>query len=695
MSWKIGIDTGGTFTDVAAFDMANRTLRVAKVPSNPQRPDLAVVAGLQSILSERASEIGPADIGFFGHGTTVATNALLELKGMRPGLLLTKGYRGVYEVRGGSRPRAAELIDAFYRKPTPLVRQEFTYEIDERIASDGSVVRPLDEESVMRAAQLLRKQGIGSVAICFLFSFANPSHELRAAEIFRDEYPECRISLSNSVLPVIREYRRISTTLLDAYVGPVVETYLRRLTDHLRDVNLSAKKAYVMQSNGGLMRIDVAANYPNQTLLSGPAAGVVLGAAIGKAAGVAKLITFDMGGTSTDISAIVDGAYAETREGEIGGQDIGTPMMEIRTFGAGGGTIASIGSDGLLKTGPQSAGAYPGPASYDRGGTLPTVTDANVVLGYIGPGSLTGGRMQMKPDLARAAIEREIAKPLDLGVEQAALGIIRVVNVSMEVGLRLALADKGLDPRQFSLVAFGGSGPLHAGRLARNVHIPEVIVPPHPGISCALGLLLTDVKHLYVHSWIGSLMTCALDELNSAIAILEDKARDDAEQEDIDFHEVQLSRHLDLRYPKQGYELTIACPRKITEADRLPIRHAFDSMHREVFGTAAPDEVPEIVNVRLSALTELPKFDPPPISSGSANADKARIGEREALFEEYEAYRPVPVYRRDLLRAGNVIDGPAIVEQFDATTVIYPDQRAEIDAVGNLRIQVEMRKALS
>jgi N-methylhydantoinase A len=525
--------------------------------------------------------------------------------------------------------------------------------------------------------------------VCYLFAFMNPEHEERTAQIIRDEHPNCRVSLSSSILPVIREYKRVSTTVLDAYVGPIVERYLRQLSRSLRRVKVATEQVYVMQSNGGLMRIDIGANYPNQTLLSGPAAGVVFGAAIAQRVSEGNVVTFDMGGTSADIGTIVNGQYAETRDGQIGGQDIGTSMIELRTFGAGGGTIAWIGPDGLLKVGPQSAGADPGPVCYGRGGTKATVTDANVVLGYLGADSFLGGQMRIDPDAARNAIERDVAQPFSLGVEEAALGVARVVNVTMEVGIRLALTERGLDPRKFALMAFGGCGPIHAARLARNVRIPRVIVPPYPGISCAMGLLQTDVRHQYVQSRVAPLLTCSLEEVNGILDALAAKARADAELEGFDPDGIDLGCQLDLRYPHQGYELSVPCSRPLREADRAAVRHTFDQVHLQVFGTNAPDEAPELVNVRLTSVAPIPKLTLTEQPKAGPSPEAAKRGERPVFFEETGKFVPTPIYRRDALNPGNRIVGPAIVEQLDATTVIYPRQAAHVDRLANLVLEVE------
>ena len=690
-NWMVGIDTGGTFTDVAALEAGTGRLHITKVPSTPDDPSKAVLDGLATLLSE-LPEIKTPEVQFFAHGTTVATNCLLELKGARAGLLLNRGFRAIYELRGGTRPSGSDLIDTFYQKPMVLTPQKYTQEIGGRIAYDGSELEPIDEGSVRQAVRKLRDRGVTSIAVCFLFSFMNPAHEQRAAAIIREEYPECRVSLSSVVLPVIREYQRVSTTVVDAYVGPVIETYLRRLSERLRELGMATEQKFIMQSNGGLMRVDIAANYPNQTLLSGPAAGVVFGAQLGQAVNEQHVVTFDMGGTSTDISVLPSGMYQETRQGKISGQDLGTPMIQIRTLGAGGGTIAWIGPDGLLKAGPRSAGAAPGPACYGQGGEEPTVTDADVALGYLDPRGLVGGRVKLNKDLAVAAIRKRVAEPLKLSLEEAALGVIKVVNVNMEVGLRLSLAERGLDHRNFALVAFGGAGPVHGTRVARNVGIPRVIVPPYPGISCAMGLLQTDVKHYYLRSRLAPLTGLPVDEINALFAGLEQRALQEAAEEGFGRDQVALTYQMDLRYPYQGYELTVECPTPpFKEADKETVRRSFDRLHQQVYATSAPQEVPDVVNLRVMSVSAVPHLVLPDLAGGSAQPEAAALkGTRPVLFEEYREYRDTPVYRRDGLRPGNIIDGPAIIEQLDSTTVVLPAQRVTVHRTGTLSIAVEV-----
>ena len=688
-NWMVGIDTGGTFTDVTALEVNSRTLRIAKVPSTPDDPSRAVLNGIDTLLKE-VPDIKVPDIQFFAHGTTVATNALLEHKGVTAGLLINRGFRAVYELRGGIRPTDSDSIDTFWEKPIPLVPQKYIEEIDGRIAFDGSPLEPLDENGVRQAVRRLRAKGVTAIAVVYLFSFMNPSHEERTAQIIREEHPDCRVSLSSLIFPVIREYQRISTTVVDAYVGPVIESYLRRLSTRLRELGMTTEQKFIMQSNGGLMRVDIAANYPNQTLLSGPAAGVVFGAQLGQAIGEPNVITFDMGGTSTDISVLPKGEYQESREGKISQQDVGTPMIHINTLGAGGGTIAWIGPDGLLKAGPQSAGAMPGPACYGNGGEQPAVTDADLVLGYLNPSSLVGGKVKLNAELSRESIQRKIAEPLNMSLEEAALGIIKVVNVNMEVDTRLTFAERGLDHRNFSLVAFGGAGPVHATRVARNVGIPRVIVPPYPGISCAMGLLQTDVKHYYLRSHPGPLTSLPLETINSVFHELGQRALDEAKVEGFALEQVQLLHQMDLRYPYQGYELTVPCMAPpFTEADKETVRRAFDQAHLEVYAISAPNEIPEVVNLRVVSVSSVPHLVLPDIEEDGTSPQAAQTGSRMALFEETGAYVDTPLYDRALLKQGNVIQGPAIIDQLDSTTVLLPRQRAEVVRLGTIVITVE------
>jgi N-methylhydantoinase A len=683
--WLVGVDTGGTFTDLIAVEQCTGELRRAKVPSVPNDPSAAVLDAVERLF---ADGLDPRDISLFVHGTTVATNALLEGKGARAGLLITRGFRAVYEARGWSQPRGSDLLDTFYQKPPLLAPQWLTEEVSERLDYRGEVVTPLDETGVRESVQRLRAKGVEAIAVCFLFSFLSPAHERRAGEIAAEVAPDCRISLSSNVLPVIREYPRLSTTVIDACVGPKIADYLLRLERRLIERGLQTPQLFLMQSNGGLMRISLGARHPNQTLLSGPAAGVIAGSELARVTQRPHVITFDMGGTSTDISVIVEGRLLETTQGQIAGQDIGTPMLRVRTLGAGGGTIAWIGKDGLLKVGPRSAGSLPGPACYGRGGEEPTVTDANVVLGALSGNTVLAGSLRLDAERAADAIAR-LAKPLGLDVLQAAAGILRIVNTQMAVDLRLALQEQGQDPRKFALIAFGGAGPLHAAMLARSVGIPTVLVPPYPGLNCAIGMLQTSVRHSYLKSEVGLLGRVPAQRMNELFRALVQQALAEADEEGFARDAVKLTRLIDLRYPHQGYTLPVACPADIAEAGKASLKTAFDDLHRQVYGQSAPKEEAEIVTFRLQAEIDLPRLVLPKLPNGDGRAERALKGER-ALFDiDAGKFVPARVYDRSKLMAGDRIAGPAVIDQFDATTVVPAGQTATIDASATLVIEAK------
>src|SRR5215813_3214609 len=656
--WMVGVDTGGTFTDLVAFAPLTGELRTIKVPSVPADPSSAVINALDELFR---NGLTPREIGFLA----------------------------VYEARGWVRPDPIELLDTFFRKPPLLVPQSRTEEIPERMDYRGTVLEPLDEQAVRAAARRLKARGVQAVAVCYLFSFRNPLHEERTAEILAEEEPAWRISLSSRVLPVIREYPRLSTTVVDAYVGPIMERYLVNLDRRLKERGITTPQIFLMQSNGGLMRITMGARFPNQTLTSGPAAGVVAGAALARSMGRRNFVTLDIGGTSTDISLIADGRSSETSSGRIAGQDVGTPMLAVHTLGAGGGTIAWIGRDGLMKVGPQSAGAVPGPACYGRGGTAPTVTDANLILGALGTKSVLGGRLALDRKLAEQAI-MDVARPLGLDLVTAAAGIVKIVNTNMAVDLRLAFQSRGEDPRRFALLAFGGAGPLHAAYLARDLGIPEVVVPLHPGLTSAIGLLQTDVRHLYLRSAVGLLSSYSVDEINRIFAELSHRATDDVSEEGLDVTELRLKQQIDLRYLHQGYHLTVDGPDgKITQTHKQPIKAAFDDLHRRTYGASAPEEDAELVTLRVVSEVPIPHLRLPRIAAG--RVANARIGERPLYDLTSAEFPSAYVYDRARLDADDRIAGPAIVEQYDSTTVVLPGQALTVDDFGNLLITEEAR----
>jgi N-methylhydantoinase A len=681
--WMVGVDAGGTFTDLIAVEPSRGEVSFAKVASVPSDPSQAVMNALEVVFGQG---IAPGDVAFFAHGTTVATNAILEGKGATTGLLITRGFRAVYEARGWSQPSGSDLIDPFYRKPPMLVPQRLTEEITERVNFRGEVLTPLDEVEVRAGAKRLVARGVGSIAVCYLFSFLHPAHEQRTAEIVADEAPGIRVAVSSSVLPVLREYNRLSTTVIDAYVGPSVETYLTRLAERLRARGVTTPQLFVMQSNGGLVRLATGAKQASGLLLSGPAAGLIAAGALGQRTHADHVLTFDMGGTSADIGVIVDGRVGEAAGGRIAGQDVGVPMLKVRTLGAGGGTIARIGKDGLLKVGPDSAGAMPGPACYGRGGEEPTVTDANLVLGALG-GAALAGSLTLDAARARHAIESRIAKPLGLNVVAAAAGIIRIVDNQMAIDLRLALQEQGQDPRHFALMAFGGAGPLHAAALARMVGISRVLVPTRPGLNCAIGLLQTAVRRTYLGSAVGRLSQYPAERINAVFAGLEERARVDSAGDGFARDALRLRHQVEMRYPQQGYQLAVDCPHPFADADRSRLKAAYDALHRQTYGQAAETEDAEIVTFRLQAEIEVPRYEIAGLAARDGDAARARKGERQVFDIARDMFVTAGLYDRDRLAPGDMIEGPAIIDQFDATTVVLAGQTLRVDPSGTLVIE--------
>ena len=684
-SWMVGIDTGGTFTDLIAFEIDSGDLRVAKVSSEPDDPSSAVMAALEVLLE---TGVKSAEISSLVHGTTVATNAILEGKGTKTGLLITDGFRAVYEARGWARPDATDLIDPFYRKPPLLAPQSLTFGIPGRMDYQGNELAPLDEGAVREAARALKRQGVKSVAVCYLFSFQNDSHEQRTFEILSEEFDDWRVSLSSVVLPTIREYPRQSTTVIDAYVGPNMQKYLERLLGRLKKSGVETPQVFLMQSNGGLMRITIGAKFPNQTLLSGPAGGVVAGEELARISGQQEIVTLDMGGTSTDIAMISGGRAEETSEGKIAGQDIGTPMLQVRTLGAGGGTLAWIGPDRLLKVGPESAGANPGPACYGRGGDRPTVTDANLVLGSLGADNVLGGKMMLDKAVSEQVIKKVIADPLGIDIVQAAAGVVRIVNTNMAVDLRLAFQSRGEDPRKFMLAAFGGAGPLHSVLLARDLNIPRVIIPLYPGINSAMGLLQTSVRHVYVQSAVRRLSEMQAERMNEIFNILERRAEKDIAEEGFQPDQVSIIRQVDMRYQHQGYQIPVNCSSALlSDDDKSGLKYSFDTAHQKIYGASAPNEDAEVVTFRVIAEIEVPRLELPMQESGGGRSICEAIGVRPLYDLDSESFLNAKVFDRTLMKPGNTLDGPAIIQQFDSTTVVLQGMCCTVDLWGNMVIE--------
>ena len=682
---RVTVDTGGTFSDFVFFNEETGEIAITKVPSTPKEPFQAVMNGVKELIDRG---VAAKDVLFFSHGTTVGTNALLEEKGARTGLLVTEGFRGIYEVMEQTRGYGPATYDLFFEKPRLLAPPYYTEEIPERVDFRGNALKPIDVEAAREAIKRLKKKGVESVAVCFLFSFLNPDHELKIKELFAREFPEARLSLSYEVLPQIREFYRLSTTVINAYIQPVMSSYLSRLESRMRELGVATPKLYIMQSNGGVSTFKGSAEKPVATVLSGPAGGVIASMGTCERVGINNVITFDMGGTSCDVALIHQGNPVITTQGKINMRPISLPMLDIHTVSAGGGTIARIDAVGGLQVGPDSAGAEPGPVSYDRGGQEITVTDANIVTGVLDPDQFLGGRMKLNKAKAERSLEDKIAKPLKLNLLEAADGVIKIINVKMEEAIKAVSSARGYDIRDFTLVAFGGGGPMHAGRMALDLGIPSVLVPLTPGVHSALGLLMSDVKHDYVRSKLVGLADLDLTEINHMFAQLIERAKADLHDEGFHDDEIKIEPYLDLRYAGQGYELTVPCIMPPLKPEDLKLmRQRFDTMHEQNSGHKAESEPVELVSLRLISLGLVPQAKLSPGKVTGRKVEEAKTGERKVFFGKEHGTLSTQIYSRDLLELGHKLSGPAIVEQLDTTTVIHPEQEAAVDAYRNIIIR--------
>ncbi len=680
MPARLGVDVGGTFTDVALWDEANQRLSVFKLATVPHAPAEGILAGIRTI-TERA-EIAPSALSFVAHGTTVATNALLEGKGARTALITTRGFRDLLEIARQKRPH---LYDLQADKTAPLVPRDLRLEVRERLLADGTVLDELKVEEAHETLATLRGVDPEAIAVCFLYSFLDATHERQVAALIRERLPTCYVSLSSEVSPEFREYERLSTTVLNAYLGPVISRYVGHFRDDMRRLGI-AKAPYINQSNGGIISVSTAVRHPVRTLLSGPSAGVMGAAWVGGQAGYPSLITFDMGGTSTDVARVEGGQPILTHERTINAQPVRIPTLEIESVGAGGGSIAWVDSGGALKVGPESAGAHPGPACYGRGSRRPTVTDANVMLGRLNATHLLDGRMPLRADLATRAIE-ELAAQLALSPLDTARGILSVVQTNMLGAIRVVSVRKGYDPRTYTMVAFGGAGPLHAGALARDLGIRHVLIPAAPGIVCALGLLVEPLRLDLVRTRVSLLDTLTLNDLEAPFGEMDREANDWLELESVPPARRRRRRAFDMRYLGQNFELTVPEPPGPLQLEAL--RSAFWGEHERVYGYAASDEPVQVVAFRLTAFGEVDGVTlPTMLEATRPEPDAACIGQRPVYFDERGGFVPTAVYRRERLASGHRIIGPAVVEQMDSTTLILPGQEARVDRRANLVITV-------
>lgn len=677
--YRLAVDTGGTFTDLCVVDLHQGGLAVAKVPSTPTNPALAVIQGIEKLVAE--GKITAEAIQFLLHGTTVATNALLEHKGARTALLTTKGFEDILQIGRQNRP---DLYDFWARRPAPIVPRHLCYGIPERVLYTGEVSMPLDTNEAERIVRDIQQKGIRSIAVSLLHSYANPVHERELLRIIERLYPEAYVTLSSEVLPEFREYERTSTICINSFVMPKVNDYVAFLEERLREIGV-ASELYIMQSNGGVITASMAREMSARTVLSGPAGGVLTGVLLSQATEHRNIITIDIGGTSSDISLIEGGRPRLTTESQIGGHPIKLPMIDINTIGAGGGSIAWIDSGGALRVGPQSAGADPGPVCYGRGGTEPTATDANAVLGRINPSYLLGGEMEMHLEDAYRAVEEKIARPLGMDVRRAAEGIIAVMNANMVRGIRRVSVEKGYDPREFTLVPFGGAGPLHGVELAQALNMVKIVVPPHPGIASAFGMLSADVRHDYVQTHITTIDKANVGAMQTIFDSLEQEGETQLRQEGFENDSILLERHADIRYARQAYELPVTMAGGELSRDRLEeAAEAFHREHERTYGHARRDESVEFVNLRVVAWGRLPDASLE-AGAGAEHVAPEPLSRRKVFFFEGEP-ADTPVYHREALPAGHVVEGPAVFEQLDSTILVFPGYQAVSDPYGNLLI---------
>jgi len=680
---RLGIDIGGTFTDIVLLDEQQNRVLSYKEPTTPDNFMEGALRGISGLLKRH--HLATEDIGLVAHGATVATNAVIERTGPKIGLLTTKGFRDILEQGRGARP--AELIYDIHRpRPDPLVARKYRIGITGRIDADGNELTPLSEREIVEALQFFRDEGIASIAVCFLFSYRNAAHEKQVKAIAAQVYPEAQIHLSSEIHPEIREFERLSITVLNAYVGPVVGAYLSGFENGLKSLGLK-RGLYVMQSNGGLSTVQVASERPISTFFSGPAGGVIASKFIAAQLGIADVVMADMGGTSFEVAMIRGGEAQLTTEKEIGGYPVNTTSLDINTLGAGGGSIAWIDLAGGLKVGPRSAGARPGPACYGLGGTEPTTTDANLLLGRLGVNSLLGGRFKMSPDLARAAIER-IAKPLGMTVETAAQGILTILNAKMSSAIGALTVKRGFDVREFAIIVYGGAGPLHGVDLASELRIPWIIVPPDPGTTSALGLTLPDVAHDYIRTYLSDLRGVDPVEIEKAFAELEANGRRDVTTAQSDIQGLTFRRSMDLKYANQTFTLTVELDDPtFTGGTPSTVRESFHRLHESIYGLRFAEELIEIVNLRVSVVGKLKELLIDKAAVESRKAEDGIKGRRDTyFFGAKNGFVDCPVYDYQRLGVGTVVVGPAIIEQENSTIVVPPAYRAKLDAYHNLII---------
>jgi N-methylhydantoinase A len=679
---EIGVDIGGTFTDIVAVRDGEQ-LSFTKVTTTPKDLLVGIGEAVRKVLALAGAP--PADVARFIHGTTVATNAVLEQKGAVTAVLMTDGFEDALEIGRQKRSRMYDLnMDP--ETPTFLAPRRRRIGIPERVDADGNVLIALDEAAVRAAVRRLKdEQGIESVAVCYLFSFLNPAHERRTRELIREVAPDVGVSLSSEIDPTFREYERVCVTAFDAYLRPVVGRYLERLGDGLAALGVNAEPE-IMRSRGGIVSARLAAEQPVHLFLSGPAGGVVGALFAAERSGVRDIISIDIGGTSCDVAMVEGGKALIRREGKIAGYPVRIPMVDVNTIGAGGGSIAWLDPAGGLRVGPQSAGADPGPACYGRGGAQATVTDASLVLGYLNPGYFAGGELRLDPAEAERAVAR-VAERLRMSPLEAAEGIHRVLNARMADQIRLVTIQRGYDPRDFSLVLLGGAGPVHGGALADELSIGTLVVPEAPGVLSAFGLLAAAIEHHHARTFVVPTRAPDFAALNRILRDLDAEGREKMRRERVPEAEVRVAFAADMRYVGQAYELEVPLDGEVGPGNLERIANAFHATHERVYGHQRTQDPVEFVNLRAVHTYPLPRPRLRAEAPSGGTLDAARKGTRRAYFGTARGMADTPIYERARLPVGAPIAGPAIVEQRDTTTVVYPGHRATLDASGNLIIK--------
>ncbi len=682
---RISIDVGGTFTDVVLIDDAAGQIHYTKVLTTHQNLAEGVIAGIDRILEMVAASFDQVD--YLVHGTTIGTNALIERKGALTGLVTTEGMRDVLDIGRIERPDAG-LYDIFVDTPQPLVPRYLRREVRERVGADGSVVIPLDEETARREVRFLKEQAVQSIAICFLFSFRNPAHEQRVRQICQELFPEATVSISSEVAPEFREFERTSTTVISAYLQPVLDRYLNNLEGQL-------KKQYgkvdlrIMQASGGSMTTQDARGRAVNVVNSGPAGGALAAAFVGKLTGDQQIIGVDMGGTSFDIGLIDRGEPRVAPESQFEGFPVKMPILDVHAIGAGGGSLAWVDKGGALNVGPESARSEPGPACYGLGGERPTVTDANLVLGRLSADYFLGGEMKLYPELAEKAIREHVARPLGTSLEEAASGIIRVVNANMVRGISVSSTERGFDVREFALLPFGGAGPLHAVELAEDLGMSRVVIPMYPSTLSAVGLLVANTRHDYVTTMAKSQEDLVPEEVLAAFKDLEAQGQAQLKAQNVPDDLVEIQWSADIRYAGQSYELNTPVTRKetLTQADMAEVIDRFHQLHYRIYAYGSAEETVEFINLRVGAIGKVPPVSFVRRDKAGNDPSAARKNPRPVFYPAH-GFIDTAVYERDLLQPGNVVSGPCLVEEIASTSVLTPGAKGTVDEYGNIIVEL-------